>query len=749
MKRTQSGLLNGICVLDLADDRGRFCAKLLADLGAAVIRVESPEDNSDKPGFHQNEDKRAIALDLQDRAGKLAFRRLIKNADALVESFQPGHLEALALGYDPLRRINPRIIHLSITGFGQTGPTSAHHEDDSVCAAVGGQMFVTGLRAGKPLKLSGPQSYYTASLFGANAVLLNLRKRKITGKGCHVDLSIQEAVASILDPVLVDLIDGASPASMQAADSAPEPFSILRCKDGYIQIPLLRNWDTLRELAAADIPACELLEKRWSNQAYCKKHFGEALNAIQSWTQNHAAHELFELGQTMGFPWASIEPPDGVPGSPQLIARRFFQRAKLSEHREPIPGPPYKLRAGSGKLPATPCTGGGKKRSAKSGDILRGIRVLDLTRMLAGPFATRILGDFGAEVIKVQSRLTASGMEQNDTPSYRAWNRNKRSIGLDLTRPAARKLFLELVSISDVVVENYSPRVLANWGLTYDRLKAVKPDLILASISAMGQSGPWKNYVGFAPTFHALSGLTAATARSLKMPVDIGFAYGDFVAGLYASLLVLAALENKERTGKGQYIDLSAYEALCTLMAPAMAARPDAAPHGCYPCEGKNRWCVIAVAGEEEWRVFCKILNRPELRAARFSTLERRKENKTALDALIRRWTAARRAEAIVRRLQESGIAAGVVQNAADLVRDRQLAARHFFIRHEHPVQGRCIADRSALWPWDERPEHWKASPGLGEDNHYVLVELLGHSEDEYRALLKKGYVESLRGHED
>jgi crotonobetainyl-CoA:carnitine CoA-transferase CaiB-like acyl-CoA transferase len=747
MKQKQSGLLEGICVLDLANDRGRFCSTLLADLGATVIRIETPEGNLDKPIFRQNADRNAIALDLQGRNGKHAFHGLIQTADVLVESFRPGHLEAFALGYDQLRRINPRIIHLSISGFGQTGPASAYHEYDGICAAMGGQMFVTGLRAGKPLKLSGPQSYYTASLFGANAVLLNLRKRKTTGKGCHIDLSIQEAVLSALDPVLIDLFDGGATASRQSVAAAPEPFSILRCKDGYIQIPILRNWATLRELAAADAPAYRLLDKRWSNRAYCEKHYGAILNAIQTWTQNHAARELFELGQAMGFPWASIEPPEGVHNSPQLKARRFFQRAKQSGRKEPIPGPPYKLRAGSGKAPVTPCTGVGIKRSAKSGEILRGIRVLDLTRMLAGPFATRILGDFGAEVIKVQSRLTASGMERNDTPNYRAWNRNKRSIGLNLNRPEARKLFLELVSISDVVVENYSPRVLANWGLTYNRLKAVNPDLIMASISAMGQSGPWKNYVGFAPTFHALSGLTAATARSLKMPVDIGFAHGDFVAGLYASLLILAAIENKERTGNGQYMDLSAYEALCTLMPPATDACDHAAPYGCYPCEGKDRWCVIAVSGREAWHVFCNILNRTELKAARFSTIERRKENKTALDALIRHWTAERRAEAIVRRLQKAGIAAGVVQNTADLARDRQLAARHFFVRHEHPVLRRGIADRSALWPWDEAPAHWKASPLLGEDNHYVFVELLGHSEEEFRALLQKGDIDSLGGH--
>jgi crotonobetainyl-CoA:carnitine CoA-transferase CaiB-like acyl-CoA transferase len=746
MKGKQKGLLAGICILDLADEQGSFCSKLLADLGAAVIRIESPEGNAARHTtsfLYRNSNKLAITLDLKDRYGKRAFHQLIRTSDVLVESFHPGYLEALSLGYGKLRCINPRIIHLSITGFGQTGPKSAYHACDSVCAAFGGQMSVSGIRAGKPLKLFGPQSFYAASLFGANAVLLNLRKRRISGKGCYIDLSIQEAVASTLDHVLVDYFHDGTISNRQGDDYAREPFTILRCKDGYIQIPILRNWETLRELITSEIKAKGLLENRWNSKTYREKHYSFLVDSVEAWTRTHTKYELFELGQAMGLPWAPVESPQEVRKSPQLKARGFYIRTTPEKggHRISLPGSPYQLRAEAGKSSAV--QNDSSSCSIGSGEILRGIRVLDFTRMLSGPYATRILGDFGAEVIKIQSSLTATGAERNDAPGFLAWNRNKRSISLNLNRAEARELLLELVSISDVVVENFSPRVMANWGLNYTRLETVKPGLIMASISAMGQTGPWKNFVGFAPTFHALSGLTAATSRALDTPAGIGFAYGDIVTGLYAALAILASLENKHRTGSGQYIDLSGYEALCTLMAPADDS-DSASSWGCYPCKGQDRWCVIAASHDAEWESFRKIFDMPELKSSRFSTQALRRDHREELDKLISQRASTCKDGTIVRRLQKTHIAAGVVQNAADLARDRQLAARRFFTSLRHPVFGKCRSDRSALWPWNENTAGWKAAPSFGEDSHYVLVELLGHSEPEFQMLKDKGIIESI-----
>ena len=279
---------------------------------------------------------------------------------------------------------------------------------------------------------------------------------------------------------------------------------------------------------------------------------------------------------------------------------------------------------------------------------LHGIRVLDFTWMLAGPYATRIFADFGAEVIKLQSKKTSGGADSNLTGYFNTWNRNKRSITLDLSHPEAREMVLKLAAKSDVVIENFSPRVMPNWDLDYERLKEVRPDLIMLSMSAMGQGGPWKDYVAFAPTLHALSGLTHLTSFENDAPIGLGYAYADVVAGLYAALAVLAALEHRNRTGQGQYIDLSEYEAICTLMGPSLLDAsangkeiqpqgncPDyiaAAPYGCYKCLGEDRWCVIAVSSEEEWQSLCQVLGHPGwMKEKKFSTEAKRKENKANL----------------------------------------------------------------------------------------------------------------------
>ena len=390
--------------------------------------------------------------------------------------------------------------------------------------------------------------------------------------------------------------------------------------------------------------------------------------------------------------------------------------------------------------------------------ILDGIRVLDFTWVLAGPYATRILADFGAEVIKVQSKKTARGVESNLAGYFMYWNRNKRSITLDMKYPESKELVLRLVRISDVVVENFSPRVMENWGLGYERLKEVKPDLIMLSLSAFGQSGPWKNFVAFGPTLQALSGLSYLTSYSKEFPVGIGYAYSDIISGLYGALSILVALEFRDRTGKGQYIDLSQYEALCTVIGPTFldlfvnhreigpqgnrSQEIAASPYGCYRCRGEDRWCVIAVFNEEEWEKLCRIMGEPPwTKEPRFSTLSNRKENEEELDRLIERWTTNYPPEQIVDMLQKEGISAGVVQDARDLVEDPHLKAREFFIQLEHPLFGKTLGEASPIRFKGDSKLDWKAAPLLGQDNHYVFTKLIGLTEEQYSSFVEKGII--------
>jgi crotonobetainyl-CoA:carnitine CoA-transferase CaiB-like acyl-CoA transferase len=390
--------------------------------------------------------------------------------------------------------------------------------------------------------------------------------------------------------------------------------------------------------------------------------------------------------------------------------------------------------------------------------ILKGVRIVDFTWVLAGPYATRILADSGAEVIKVQSLKTAKGAESNLTGYFSAWNRNKRSITLDMSHPEARELILNLSRISDVVIENFAPRVMVNWGLTYEKWKEANLQIIVVNMSAMGQTGPWKDHVAFGPSLHALSGLTHLTSFDETQPLGMGYAYGDHVIGLYGALAILAALENRSRTGCGQRIDLSGYEALCTLMGPAIlgtslnrtpihphgnrSVHIDACPCGCYPCRGADRWCVISVSTDGEWQAFCRAIGHLDLlNDDRLRTLPGRISEIDRLEGLIGRWTASRNPEEVVSLLQGAGVPAGIVQSAQDLVQDPQLLARQFFVPLEHPVLGRTLNDRSPIRFGEDETVSWKAAPQLGEDNQYVFRELLGLTEEEFLHYREKGVI--------
>jgi crotonobetainyl-CoA:carnitine CoA-transferase CaiB-like acyl-CoA transferase len=338
------------------------------------------------------------------------------------------------------------------------------------------------------------------------------------------------------------------------------------------------------------------------------------------------------------------------------------------------------------------------------------------------------------------------------------WNRNKRSIALDMSYPEARQIALKLTAISDVVIENFSPRVMSNWGLHYEKLKAVKPDLVMVSMSGMGQTGPWNDYVAFGPTIQAFSGLTSLTSFDEDNPMGLGHAYADCVAALYAVLAILAALEYRDKTGTGQYIDLSEYEAMCSLLGPLLldisahrenvlpqgnhADYMPAAPYGCYQCSGTDKWCTIAVCNEREWEALCKTMGNPQwARDERFSSLEKRKDHSAELDELLGQWTLAHEAEELMHLLQEAGVPAGKVQNAEDLARDPQLRARGYFVNLEHPVLGNTVSDLGPIQFRTTPIPEWKAAPLLGQDNRSVYIDLLGLSEGEVSSYLERGII--------
>jgi benzylsuccinate CoA-transferase BbsF subunit len=382
--------------------------------------------------------------------------------------------------------------------------------------------------------------------------------------------------------------------------------------------------------------------------------------------------------------------------------------------------------------------------------ILENIRILDFSWVLAGPYATRILADFGAEVIKVQPLLPR---EENKfiRGYYNTWNRNKLGITLNLNKPEGIALAEKLVAISDAVVENFTPRVMANWGLDYQNLKKIKPDIIMLSLSTMGSTGPWRDYTGFGPTIQASSGITYLTSFPGKPPLGLGTSYADHIAGLFGCLALLGALEYRQKTGKGQYIDLSQTEAMAGLLGGAILdyqiegrevetvgnSSTEAAPHGVYRCKGGDRWCAIAVFTDEEWQGFKRALgNPPWAEDKNFITFSRRLKNKARLDRVVEDWTKKRTAEEVMALLQKQGVAVGVVQNASDLAKDPQLKERGFFVE-----LGKAISDAEPVRLSRTPARYSRAAPTLGQDNDYVYKKLLGVGGGELARLRQQGIL--------
>jgi crotonobetainyl-CoA:carnitine CoA-transferase CaiB-like acyl-CoA transferase len=382
--------------------------------------------------------------------------------------------------------------------------------------------------------------------------------------------------------------------------------------------------------------------------------------------------------------------------------------------------------------------------------VLNNIRILDFSWVLAGPYATRLLADFGAEVIKVQPLFSYEKDTRFDLGYYNFWNRNKLGVTLNLSNPEGVDIAKRLVGICDAVVESFTPRVMDNWRMDYDRLKEIKPDIIMLSMSAMGHTGPWRDYAGFGPTVQAFSGITFHTSYPGRPPAGLGFSYADHVAGLYASLSLLAALEHRQKTGEGQYIDLSQLETLASLLGDEIIRQQhegesgslSEAPHNVYRCKGDDRWCAISVTTEVEWLALKKVMGNPQWAGdKKYASAKLRLQHREELDELIESWTLKHAPEQVMEILQGEGVAAGIVQDAGDLARNHQLKARSFFMENSVAGPDGIISDASPI-KMDLTPAGYrKPAPWPGEDNDYVYGELLGLSADEISALKQGGII--------
>jgi benzylsuccinate CoA-transferase BbsF subunit len=397
---------------------------------------------------------------------------------------------------------------------------------------------------------------------------------------------------------------------------------------------------------------------------------------------------------------------------------------------------------------------------------LAGARIVDFTWAWAGPQATLLLGMLGAEIIKIESRARLDHTRLRSlmagptlaSPDHSVifadLNVNKLSLTLNLTHEAAREIIKRLVEISDVVAENMRPGVLTRLGLDYEALRAVKPDIIMLSSSAVGNSGPERTYVGYAPNFAALGGIAHITGPAEGPPTPLSGAI-DLRVGTTSAFAILAALYHHARTGQGQYIDLSSTEAVSAMIgdtfleyamngrSPGRAGNRDRtmAPHNCYPCAGDDRWVTIAVATDDEWRALCAVIADPRLDDERFADGYGRWLNQDELDQIIGEWTAGHSPQEITETLQTAGVATMPAHDGRSLVRDPQLQERGLMEWVEHPLSGRRLL-AGPPWLFSKTPAGIRQpAPLLGQHNHYVLHDLLGMPEEEIQRLVNEEVV--------
>jgi crotonobetainyl-CoA:carnitine CoA-transferase CaiB-like acyl-CoA transferase len=733
--------LAGVRVLDLTDASGAFCGALLRDLGAQVLRGGTLPD---------------------------------EGIDAVVVSGTPLALARRELAPHLLLERHPHLIVAAISPFGLCGPRAEWRSCDTVAQALGGMLLVNGHAHEPPLPALGAQAYAAAGTHAAIGVVLALLARRQSGRGQVVDVSLQESAAAAVEHVTALYRERGVLAARRGTLHWTGAFRVAECADGPVLLSSLGDWTALLEWLKADRAAQDLTEPRWSDAEYRRAESTRVLDVLAQWAARYRVAELVAQAQLRCLPFAPVWPLERVADHPQLWARGFFVRNQAGaairaggpfrfmecgsllplwggRGTGPESGPPHPPQSG-GEPPHSKARA--SARTARR--VLDGVRVLDFTWVVAGPLGTRVLADHGAEVIKIE-RLDAADGPQRRGGLFGHLNRGKRSLAVDLSDARGLTLMRELACRCDVVIDNFSPRVMANWGLGAAALHALEPRLIVLNLSGFGADGPFANHVSYGPTLQAQTGFTWHMRRSGGAPAGFGFSYSDMVSGYCAALAVVAALWRRADSGVGCAIDLAQLEVLATMLAPlidrvlAGGVIPDAlvdagadgaiAPHGVYRCRdeaGRERWVALAVRDDAEWSRFAAAIGSPEwARTAQFDTAAARLANAGALDGLIEAWTSTRPAESVMQSVQQADIAAGVVADARDLLADPQLTARGYWVECRDGTQLDGVVPRLSATPGTVTA----SGPRLGEHTDEVLRDLLAMEQSALDRLRRDGVI--------
>ncbi len=774
-------------VVEIGEVAVAWAGRLLADAGAQVLRFETSAADKLRQrelasALHIN--KGSISGDVATSEGRARLEQLLSWADVLLLDLSPD--AAGAFGLDPRSLItsHPSLVVVSVTPFGVRGPRSGYQATELTIVHGGGWANVcptTHLDPDlPPLKVFGEQSAFLAGTNAAMVALATWRDAKRSGCGDFIDLSQQAYIASVLEAGIPAL----GYREVVARRFQPRgllPWRIFQAKDAPVYVVCIEQdqWERLVEFFGTP---------EWMQMEIFADNASRAANQdilhelLQQEISEWNSRELYEAAQRSRIAVAPVLNYSDLPNEPHLSARNFFQVT------EDVDGKPLKLMANPilttrGRAAirrAAPGIGADdgmlstlSARSTVQGSgvacrPLEGTRVLDLTWAWAGPFCSLNLAHLGADVIRVESSLRPDlyrrlGLWPDEVPTtlntsgmFNQWHQGKRSVAVNIRTDDGKALVLGLVAQADVVVQNFATGVLERMGLGYEALKQVNPQIILASVSGFGQTGPCAEYMGYGPSAAALTGLCSVTGYEGGRPEELGLSMPDPTSGLTAALGVVEALLRRDATGTGDHIDVSLWEATAVhgleawLQLQRTGAQPLRmgnhdplmSPHNCYrTMDEPDGWVTIACRSDAEWQLLAEHIDPALAVNPGFATLADRKQHEAELDQRIAEWAIGRGRWMITRDLQALGIAAFPTLNTRDIADDPHLNARGFIERRAHPEVG--VRPHTGMpWTHDKRANGVrKVAPCLGADTDQVLREVLGLNDARITSLRDAGVL--------
>ena len=797
---------------------------LLADLGADVVLVEPPSGSAARSVgpfvagregdpeaslwfWSYNRGKRSVALDLDDPRDQQRLRDLATSADVLIESDAPGAMAARGLGPGDLAEVNPGLVYTSISAFGQTGPKAGWAATDSIISAAGQLSNVVGDEDRPPLRIPLDQCFLHASAEAAVGSLIALRERKRSGQGQHIDVSAQQAVTQATQSATLCHLYNSPELLRMSGGARLGPFRVrLRspAADGYVSVTILfgesigpfgaRLFEWMHsEGGCADSD----LEIDWINFVegvitgrIPPTEYERIQQVAADFTATRTKAELLEVALDKRLLIVPISTVADLVESPQYSERDFWRDiptggldslrypgplAKFSETPLDISAPPPSIGehtdevlaevGAAASVPVSEARVSAAGSSHRDPSLpLADVKILDFMWVMAGPGSTRVLADWGATVVRVESshKVEAARTIQpflNDEAGadngglYQNMNAGKLGITIDISKPESRDLILDLVRWADVVCESFSPHALQDIGLSYEDLRAVKPDIIMASSCLFGQSGPLSSLAGFGTMGAAMSGFYEMTGWSDRDPAGVFGAYTDYVSPKFLSAALLAALDHRDRTGEGQYIDLSQAEASMTFLAPAVLDyevnshlpdklgndHPVMSPHGVFASAGEDRWIAVACDNDDQWRALCGVVGAEGLGGL---GVDERRERADEIAELITAWTSQRDGVEAHDELQAAGVPAHAIADSAMMADDPQLEHRSHFRNVTHGTNGTMWVEGTRFVMSRSSDGISHGGPTYGEHTFEVLEQLLGYDPDRIAELAVAGVLE-------